>query len=237
MKFIADLHVHTVASGHSYNTIYEYASYAKKIGLKYIGMTDHGPGMAGGPHLYHFQNLRCLPEKIDGVRVLKGVEANIMDHEGNLDIPVDTQKDMELIIASFHLHLGYDGSDERKNTDALLKVIANPKVNILGHPGNPQFPVDMDAMIEACIKHRVIPEINNSSFTGVVRPGSYSRCVEIAKKVRKAGWKVIFGSDAHCRDTLARFDRALDLAKEAGLKPEDIVNTNVKMLEDYVVNK
>lgn len=237
MKFLADFHLHTVASGHAYNTIYEYAGKAKKLGLKYIAMTDHGPAMGGAPHIYHFQNLRCMPEYINGVRVLKGVEANIMDSNGSLDMPDGTLKELDIVIASFHLHLGYDGGNEDINTKTLLKVINNPSVNILGHPGNPQFPVNMDAMIEACKKSKVLLEINNSSFSGVIRPGSYERCVEIAKRVKKIGWKVVFGSDSHCIDSLAKFDKAVKLAKEAGLTADDIVNTSEKMIKEFVLNK
>ncbi len=237
MKFVADLHIHTVSSGHAYNTIYDYAAAAKKLGLKIIGMTDHGPQMPGGPHLYHFQNLRALPAKIHGVRVLKGVEANIIDPSGKLDIPQDTLDDLELVIVSFHRHLGYDGGDIDENTKAMIGAINNPKVNIVGHAGNPQFPINFEAVVEACMKNRVLIEINNSSFTGVVRIGSYERCLEIAKIVKRIGWKVIFSSDTHCVEQLATFEKAIKLAKEAGLTADDIVNTSEKMVLDYVINK
>ncbi len=235
MKFIADFHVHTVASGHAYNTIYEYALEAKKKGLKYIAMTDHGPAMAGGAHLYHFQNLRCLPEKINGVRVLKGVEANIMDREGRLDLKDEDLAALDVVIASFHQHLGYDGSDKDANTRAVINVIRNHNVKILGHPGNPQFPMDKNAVVEECKKQGVFIEINNSSFSGVIRQGSYEHCVEFARLVKRAGWKVVFGSDSHCLDTLGRFDKCVQIAKEAGLSADDVVNTSAKMVEKYII--
>ncbi len=237
MKFTADFHVHTVASGHAYNTIYEYAREARSKGLKYIAMTDHGPAMAGGPHLYHFQNLRCLPEKISGVRVLKGVEANIMDADGRLDLSDSDLSALDVVIASFHQHLGYDGSDIRRNTEALIKAIKNPFVKILGHPGNPQFSTDKAAVVEECRKNGVFIEINNSSFSGVIRPGSYEHCVEFARLVKQAGWKVVFGSDSHCLDTLGRFDNCMRIAKEAGLSPDDIVNTSTKMVHKYILSR
>ena len=55
MKLVADLHLHTIASGHAYSTIEEYVARAKKIGLKAIAITDHGPAMPGGPHQYHLK--------------------------------------------------------------------------------------------------------------------------------------------------------------------------------------
>ncbi|MCX5748974.1 MAG: phosphatase [Candidatus Saganbacteria bacterium] len=237
MKLIADLHIHTVSSGHAYNTIYEYAAKAKKKGLKYIGMTDHGPAMGGAPHPYHFANLHSLPEKINGVRVLKGIEANIMDSEGNLDLAHEFLKDLELVIVSFHINLGYDGSDKKKNTEALIKAVRNPKVNMIGHPGNPQFETDIEAVVEECKKNGVLIEINNSSFSGIIRQGSWEPCIRFAKAVKKIGWKVCFSSDAHCLAHLAEFDKAVQLAKEAGLNLQDIVNTSEKMIEKFVLGK
>lgn len=235
MKFIADFHIHTVASGHAYNTIYEYASKAKAIGLKYIAMTDHGPKMGGGPHLYHFQNLRCLPEKIYGVRVLKGIEANIIDESGSLDLPVEDLKTLDIVIASFHPNLGYDGKDIDVNTETLLKVIKSGLVKIIGHPGNPKFPIHKEIIIEECKKNNVFLEINNASFSGVVRLGSYDHCLEIARLVKKMNWKVVFGSDSHCIDSLGKFESCIRIAKDAGLTPSDIINTSSRLVEKYLL--
>ena len=71
MKIEADLHTHSVASGHAYSTISELALAAAERGLKMIAITDHGPAIPGGPHLYHFSNLKVLPEYLHGVRLLK----------------------------------------------------------------------------------------------------------------------------------------------------------------------
>ena len=237
MKYIADFHVHTVSSGHAYNTIYEYADQAKKKGLKYIAMTDHGPTMGGAPHEYHFANLHSLPQKIKNVRILKGIEANIISTDGQLDLQDQYLKELEVVIASFHINVGYEGSDERINTETLLKVIKNPYVKIIGHSGNPQFKIDIPAIVEACKKHGVLLELNNSSFSGIIRQGSYDRCLEIACQVKKIGGKVCFGSDSHCIDSLGVFTKSEEVARKAGLGAGDIVNTSQDLVEKYVLNK
>ena len=56
MKLKIDLHSHTVSSGHAYSTLLENLRAAKEKGLEALAMTDHGPNMPGGPHLYHFYN-------------------------------------------------------------------------------------------------------------------------------------------------------------------------------------
>ena len=61
MKFLTDMHIHTVASGHAYSTIDEIARFAAEKGLKVIAMTDHSSGMPGGPHDFHLHNTRAIP--------------------------------------------------------------------------------------------------------------------------------------------------------------------------------
>ena len=103
MKIRADLHTHTVASGHAYSTVEEIARAARKKGLKIVAITDHGPKMPDGPHNYYFYNLRALPEKMHGVRILKGVEANIISKNGQLDIDTALLASYEVVIASVHV--------------------------------------------------------------------------------------------------------------------------------------
>jgi len=79
MKMEADLHVHTIASGHGYSTIKEIVESAREKELKMVAITDHGLQMPGAPHWYHFTNMKSLPRIIQGVEVLRGVEANILD--------------------------------------------------------------------------------------------------------------------------------------------------------------
>lgn len=82
---ISDLHTHTLASTHAYSTISENAFQAKERGILYLAMTDHGPAMEDAPHRWHFANLKAIPEFLCGVKILKGVEANILPG-GRLDL-------------------------------------------------------------------------------------------------------------------------------------------------------
>ena len=86
MKALIDLHTHTIVSGHAYSTIKENVEAASKAGLKYIGLSEHAPNMPASPHAYYFQNVHVIPKEIDGVRVIQGIEANIIDYDGNIDV-------------------------------------------------------------------------------------------------------------------------------------------------------
>jgi putative hydrolase len=237
MKLIADLHVHTISSGHAYSTIEEYVAYAKKIGQAMFAITDHGPAMPGGPHYYHFSNMRMIPREINGVRILRGIEANIINDKGEIDIKDEEIEwgGLEVVLVAFHPRCGYENQGTIKNTEVLLKAIENPRVNIIAHSGNPKYPIDASAMVEAAKKHKILIEINSSSDFS--RPGSHEKCVEIAKEVKKIGWKLSVGTDAHISFMLGDFSRAIELLAEAGLSDSDVVNTSPEMIEKYLLKR
>lgn len=237
MKLLVDTHVHTVSSGHAYSTLEEYVKEAKRIRLPMLAMTDHGPAMPGGPHYYHFSNMRMIPREIEGIKILRGIEANIINDQGQLDIKDEEIRwgELEVIMIAMHPRCGYDDQGEEKNTEVLIKALKNPYVNVIAHIGNPKYPVDLKTAVRAAMEHNVLLEINNSSDFS--RPGSHARCVEIAREVKRIGWKVVVGTDSHISNMLGRFDAALALLKEAGLEPKDVVNTDQKMIQKYLLRK
>lgn len=236
IKLVADLHIHTISSGHGYSTIEEYVKAAKKKKLEAIAITDHGPGMPGGPYRYHFSNMRMIPKKIDGIRIYTGIEANIIDDKGSLDLPNEILKTLDVIMIAFHPRVGYEAGSEEENTKVLLKAMENPYVKIIAHPGNPMYPVDVKTIVKAAKERKIIIEINNSSFTGS-RKDSWDRCLQFAKEVKRAKWMVSIGSDAHLSTMLGTFDKALNLISSAGLTSDNIVNTSLRKIEKYILRK
>ena len=83
---LIDMHTHTTASGHAYNTLYELAYSAAQRGLALLGCSDHAPAMPGSCHYYHFLNFKVIPRTICGVKIMMGVELNIIDYEGAIDM-------------------------------------------------------------------------------------------------------------------------------------------------------
>ena len=79
--YCADLHTHTIASGHAYNSIREMAKSASEKGLEVLGITEHAPKMPGTCHRIYFQNLKVVPREMYGVQLLIGAEVNILDYE------------------------------------------------------------------------------------------------------------------------------------------------------------
>ena len=81
MKFIADTHIHSIASNHAYSTIMENIEAARQKGLVYMAMTEHGPKMPDAPHIWHCVNQWEVPSVYNGVNILHGAEVDIMDEE------------------------------------------------------------------------------------------------------------------------------------------------------------
>jgi putative hydrolase len=235
LKLLVDTHCHTLASGHAYSTIKEMADYASQIGMKVIGMTDHGPSLPGAPHIYHFGNLRVLPEYISGVRILKGVEANIMSYDGVLDMPERFLSKLELVIAGFHDGCLMPGSVE-ENTSAVISAMKNPLVDIIAHPGNPQFPIDIERVVECAVETGTLIEINNSSF-GNARKGSEENCRIVALEAKKKGALLTTGSDSHICFHVGKFDKVLKLFEDVGITEELVISSNPQKLIDFLNKK
>ncbi|MBC7345768.1 MAG: PHP domain-containing protein, partial [Clostridia bacterium] len=118
MQIVADLHTHTVASGHAFSTVKEMAEAAAQQGLHMLAITDHGLAMPGAPHKYYFENLTFCPRFMFGVEILRGVEANIIDYDGNLDMPPELLDRMDIVLAGFHDATGYKKGGIEENTKA-----------------------------------------------------------------------------------------------------------------------
>ena|SRR3989338_5559762 len=233
MKIAADLHIHTISSGHAYSTLEEYIAQAKKIGLKAIAITDHASTMPGGPHQYHFSNMRMIPKEIRGIRVYRGVEANIINNGGEIDYAEDDFTDLDIVMAALHPVPGcYSNQGKKINTEVLLKTLANPLVNVLAHPGNPKYPIKVEETVAAAKANGVLIEINNSSPFS--RAGSRDKCVEFAKEVKRQDWQVILGTDSHISTMLGVFEDALKIVKEAGLAEKHVVNTSLAKIDKWL---
>ena len=225
MEFILDVHVHTVLSGHAHSTLSENAAHAASIGLKFIGMSDHGPGLPGGAHLYNFGNLWSMPDYMHGVRIFKGVEANIMDIDGNLDLPDWLLGKMEFVIASIHLGI-MEPTNRADHTKAIISAMENKNVHIIGHPCDKRFEVNMDELVRAAARTNTILELNNQSLNPRShRYLSESVFLEMLHLCKKYGVPVLASSDAHICTNIGSFEGAKTFIKKAGLREEEVLNT------------
>lgn len=235
MHFIADLHVHTVASGHAYSSVTENARAAAEKGLELIALTDHGPTMPGGPHPYFFGNLGIIPERLFGVRILKGIEANVVDRTGRLDLSDQRLAKLDIVLAGLHTYCAPYGTIE-DNTRMLINTIKNPWVDGIVHPGNPEYPIDFEAVVKAAVEFDVALEINNSSLT-VSRKGSLPFCDSIAGLIKRYNAKVFLGTDSHYSASIGDFSAAEMLLEKHKIGPEQILNVSLDALRAHLTRR
>jgi len=236
MRLLADLHTHTVASGHAFSTITELATAAAGKGLELIAFTDHGPSVPGGAHAWYFWNTKAVPATLSGVRILRGCEANVADTENGLDLPDEILGMLDLVAVGFHPLTGFDDGNRARNTLALVRAMSNPLVDIVTHPGNTEdFPVDVAAVVATAVERGVALELNNHSFepTSSRSASSYGeRRVAIA--ALDAGAMISIGSDAHFHDQVGSFEYALAVVEEIGFPAARIVNRDAASVIEFL---
>lgn len=234
MRDVLDVHTHTLASGHAYSTLREMARMASEKGLHMLGITEHGVKMPGTCHSYHFQNLKVIPREMYGVELMLGVELNIMDFEGTVDMEEYLLKEMDVTVASIHPPCIRCGSKE-ENTRAYVKAMENPYVNIIGHPDDGRFPVDYEQLVYAAKENDVLLEINNSSLApGSFRENARENYMEMLSYCKDCEVSVIMGSDAHIDTDVGNHHLAAVLLEETGFPETLVVNRHVEEVWRYL---
>ena len=234
MKIQADLHTHTIASTHAYSTISENCQWAAQYGLKAIAMTDHGMAMPDSPHEWHFYNMRVLPRQICEVTVLKGVEANIVNINGELDIPEWMLKSMDWVVASMHEEAIKQDTVENI-TNAYLKLCENPYVDVIGHCTNVNFMFDYEKCVQAFKKYEKLVEINESAI--INKPGTRENCIRLLKFCKKYEVPVVLDSDSHFCQNIGQTPNAIEVVKEVDFPEELIVNLDWEKVKAHILKK
>ncbi len=231
-QLIADTHCHTIASTHAYSTVGENVRAAARRGLCAVAITDHGRRMPGAPGTWYFENLKTLPRTLDGVLLLKGIEANVVDFDGSLDTDQTLLAQLEWVIASVH-SVAMEGESKGKDCTGLwLQVAQNPLVRVIGHSGSADYPYDVDRVVKEFARQGKLVEINEGTFR--VRRSSLPNCGRIVEACKRHGVPVIVNSDAHFHTQVGDFTEALRLLAEKEFPEELVVNADRERFMRYV---
>ena len=233
MNIIADLHTHTIASGHAYSTLMENINFAKVKGLQVLGASDHAPALDDAPKETYFLNLRVVGKDRDTLKVLHGAELNILNEYGEVDLSDKTLSRLDYTVASLHYPV-FPKNRRFLCTDAAIAAMGNPFITILGHPDDDLFPLDYEALTLAAKYYHVALEVNNSSLCpGSFRAGAADNYRRMLRLARKHGVPVIVSSDSHICDNIGNFSRALALLNELRFPEELVANSSLKRLAEF----
>jgi DNA polymerase (family 10) len=220
-----DLHYHTDRSGDGRAPLADMVKVAADRGYEYLAITDHGEDLAinGSTReefLEHREAIRSLQNEYPNLTLLYGCELNI-GPTGGLDYDTEFRSLFDYTVASVHSH--FDAS-EKKNTTRLVKAIADPTVDSIGHltgryiGRRPGIEIDVDIVLEALFTFDVALEIN----------GALDRLDAASDVVRRAvarGVKLVINTDSHHTSELGRMEYGV-LTAQRGWAPKDqVINT------------
>ena len=235
----SDLHTHTRYS-HGKGTIEANVKAAIDIGLKQIGVTDHGPGHIGfGVPRKKLAEIKAevirLRREYKDIEILFGIEANIIGQDGRLDIKPEEYEYFDFVCAGWHFG-AFDGmtpagigrtigniarnvtkaskKQVRRNTDMITRAVEAGGIKFITHPGD-KASVDMLEVAAVCARAETLLEINTNHM---------SLTSDMINNISLTGVKFIICSDAHSPRRIGDFQKAAELIIEAGLDPSRVVN-------------
>lgn len=239
-NFKIDTHMHTLISGHAYNTIDEMILEATNKGMEAICITDHGPAMQGSAHPFYFSNMHILENKHTSIPVFFGCEVNILDENGEIDLDEFCLQRQQVVIASLHGCCFKENTPKTKEncTNAILKLMENPYITIIGHPDDEVFPLDYEVMVKKAKETNTIIELNNSSNNPKgFRKGARKRDLEYLKYCKEYGAYISLGSDAHVKEEIGEFPYILPILEEIDFPEKLIINSNKELFLEKITEK
>lgn len=235
MKFCCDYHLHTrVSDGRC--SVFSHIKKAEEKGLEEIAITDHGFAST----LFHVTRRKLKKQKElilsaqTDVKVLQGIEANLLSAKGDIDVPLDVIGDIDLLIAGFHRYIGFqevkgraqrgwlfvNGFGSRKakerlvgnNTSAYVNAMRAYPIDVITHL-NHRAPVDVKRVCEVAKETGVYIELNEKHVDALENH---------VQDMLDSGVNFIVGTDAHDNKKTGKFDKVAQFIKKYNI-PEDRV--------------
>lgn len=246
MKILADYHTHTILScgnndnrRHAKGTVEDNVKVAIEKGLKTIGISEHGHfhtfyGLSGKNTIKEREIIDELNKKYDNIEILMGMECNILDDTGKIDVREDLVDKFDYLLAGYHFgskptslrsllhHIDnflFKGVFSKKyNTNAVVNAMRKYDLLYISHPGD-KGAIDIDE----------VARVAEETGTGLEINGHHNRLSpEMLKRIMHRNIKFYIGSDAHDPKNVANFEKGLEIAKEAGLSLDRIVNIDIE---------
>jgi len=207
-------------------TIAEWAEAANGAGYEWIGLSDHSqsapfamglrPDAIGRQHA----EIDRVNAEVPGIRVLKGVESDILA-DGRLDYDPATLDRFDFVIGSIHSRFGLDQTEMTKR---VLTAMDDPHLAILGHPtgrlllSREPYPLDLDAVFRKAAERGIAIEVNAD-------PHRLDLDWRLVRRARALGVRFSIGPDAHSVAGMANMEFGLGIARKGWLEATDVWNT------------
>lgn len=232
--FVADVHMHSLLSGHAFGTVRELAYEAAQRNMKLIGVTEHGPGIPGTCDPILFRNFIDAPRVLYGVEMLYGSETNVLN-SGEVDLDQRHLNCLDYAIAGIH-GLCYENVGAVKNTDNVISCMKNPKVKFISHPDDNNNPLDYLALVQGAREYGVALELNNSSLRKPkLRPGCVENYQKMLPLCMEYGVPIIVNTDSHDPSQVGDFTLARAFLEQFDFDEELILNNDLEKLKNFLL--
>jgi putative hydrolase len=206
----------------------EMAEAARDLGHEWMALTDHSPrltvanGLPAERLLEQLELIARLNEELAPFRILTGIEVDILE-DGSLDQREDLLARLDVVVASVHSKLRMPAAEM---TPRMLKAIANPHVDVLGHctgrmvagRGRPQSQFNAERVFAACRDYGVAVEIN-------CRPERQDPPDQLLRQAAEMGCLFAIDTDAHAPGQLDWIGSGCIRAEGMGIEPGRVINT------------
>ena len=223
-----DCHAHSEWSDGG-SPIREMADAARELGHAYMVLTDHSPrlkvanGLTAERLEQQLAEVALLNAELAPFRILTGIEVDILS-DGSLDQDPDLLSRLDLVVGSVHSELAMD---ERPMTRRLVTALADPLLDVLGHPTGrmvagkrrrPPSAFDAEIVFAAAARFDKAIEVN-------ARPERLDPPKRLLRVAVEAGCRVAIDSDAHAPGQMAWLPYGCDRAAACAVPSESVVNT------------
>ncbi len=224
-----DLHSHSFFSRCGVHSVIELLEAARRKGLKAQAVTDHGPAKVDRINTTFFTRLQ---DPVEGIHLLKGMECNLTDKAGHLDMDPEMIPHCDVLLAGLHDNIRDEWSDEEATEALIAAMRGNPWLDVITHPLCGEYKIDLRKCARVAKETGKALEFNNSKIRlGSISPEQQKHFIRIC---REEGCLVAVNTDAHTVNELGD-TRAMDaLLKEEGFPADRIVNRTYEGLMKWL---
>ncbi len=228
IKLPIDLHTHTIASGHAFCTVNELATRANELNMEAIAITDHGPGLPNGPHVYHFVNQWRFRKIAGKCKIFSGVEEDLSGSDGEVFLPENVLENLDVVLLGLHPYpKGFVMNNDSKTVlKSLLKAMENPLIKGVTHPVNNWFDFNVKEIVKNAKPTGTAVELNLSKIKGLEK-----KLEEFLDFVGEFDAPLMINSDSHAVTELGNFGDLQQFVDKIDMTK--VLNQSIESVEDF----
>ncbi|MCF7826140.1 MAG: PHP domain-containing protein [Candidatus Marinimicrobia bacterium] len=235
-----DLHIHSLQSLCGIHSLMEIIEIATDKGVKLINLSDHGSANGKTMNFGPITDKRRVPHIIHSsngspIRFLAGIEANILNIEGDSDFPMEFYSKFDLVSAGFHdmAHELQNAHDPEMNLKALENYLKRFPLDILTHPNIKPFPLPTNSLIDLSLEYGFALEINNTNLR--LNKTNLELETQMFNEAVGRGARLVENSDGHSFLEIAENESIIKFLEQLGHSGEDVfLNRSDEQLDHFL---